>query len=99
VATAIEAGGEAGRAIGALAETLGEAARASAQIVASSGQQATGMAQISQAMQDLDQVAQRNVAAIRHIEEAAGDLTALSDRLSVIVAAAPAPAREDASGR
>ncbi len=86
VASAIEAGGESGRAIASLSEALGEAARASAQIAASANQQATGMTQISQAMQNLDQVARQNLAATRQVETAAQNLNALGLRLTEMTA-------------
>ena len=53
-----------------------------AQIVASAGQQATGMSQIHQAMKNLDQVARQNLVAIRQVEQAAQNLSALGNQLT-----------------
>jgi methyl-accepting chemotaxis protein len=82
VAAAIQVGDQSGATIVTLADTLTDAAQATSQIVASAGQQATGMTQISQAMQDFDRVAQQNLAATRHVEQAARELNALGTRLA-----------------
>ncbi len=81
VAAATRVAGQAGEAIGSLAETLQETAQAAAQIVASAGQQAAGMAQIHQAMKNIDQVARQNLAAMRQAEQAAQNLNALGNQL------------------
>jgi methyl-accepting chemotaxis protein len=86
VASAIAAGGLAGRAIAALTETVSESAQSSSQIVASAGQQATGMAQISQAMQNLDQIARQNLVATRQVEQAARNLNTLGNHLAELTA-------------
>ena len=82
----IATGGQSGEAIRTLAETLETASRAASQIVASAGQQATGMSQIDQAMRNLEQVAQQNLAATRQVEQAAQDLNALGHRLAELAA-------------
>jgi methyl-accepting chemotaxis protein len=89
VASAFVASGEAGDVIGTLVETLSKAEQASEQNAAAAGQQALGMTQISQAMQSVDQIAQRNAAAIREIERTAESLRELSEHLAGIVAVAP----------
>jgi methyl-accepting chemotaxis protein len=86
VATALQAGEQAGEAIRSLAEALAEAARAAAQIVASAGQQATGMAQIHQAMKSIDQVAKQNAVATRQAAQVAENLNALASRLGGMTA-------------
>ena len=82
----------AGETIAALAATLGGTAEAATQVAASAAQQAIGMAQVSRAMHDIDQVARRNVAALREVEQAAQNLNALSSRLAGLSAADGAPA-------
>ena len=47
------------------------------------------MGQISQAMASVDLVVQKNLTAIRQIDQAAADLNALSHRLAETVAVAP----------
>jgi methyl-accepting chemotaxis protein len=84
----------AGETIAALAATLTGTAEAATQVAASAGQQAVGMAQVSQAMRDIDQVAQRNVAALREVEQAAQSLNALSSRLAGLSAGGQAWAPE-----
>jgi methyl-accepting chemotaxis protein len=86
VASAAEAGTQAGGTIATLTDTLSDAAQASAQIVASAGQQATGMSQITQAMKNLDQVARQNLVATRQVEQAAQHLNALGAQLAGLAA-------------
>jgi len=73
---------QAGGTIKILTETLTEAAQAATQIMASAGQQATGMSQIHRAMKNLDQVARQNLVAIRQVEQAAQNLSALGNQLT-----------------
>jgi methyl-accepting chemotaxis protein len=85
VAGAIQLGTQAGETINSLAQALAETAQAAAQIVASAGQQATGMAQIRQAIKNIDQVVQQNLAATRQTELAAKDLNQLGTQLAGLV--------------
>jgi len=73
---------QAGGTIKTLTETLTETAQAATQIMASAGQQATGMSQIHRAMKNLDQVARQNLVAIRQVEQAAQNLSALGSQLT-----------------
>ena len=84
VASAAIVAAQAGEAIKALGATLMETAQAAAQIVASAGQQATGMSQIQQAMNNIDQVARQNLAAVRQAEQAAQNLNSLGTRLAAL---------------
>ena len=86
MAAAIRTGGELAQTIEALNETLTDVEKASSQIVASAGQQSTGMAQISQAMQNLDQVARQNLVATRQVDQAAQNLSTLGTELTALTA-------------
>ncbi|MGE5409072.1 MAG: methyl-accepting chemotaxis protein [Syntrophothermus sp.] len=86
MAAAIRTGGELGHTIEALNETLSDVEKASSQIVASAGQQATGMTQISQATQNLDQVARQNLVATRQVDQAAQNLSTLGTELTALTA-------------
>ena len=74
-----------GTTIQELADTASSAAVAAEQISASSGQQAAATVQISQAMRDLDDVAQQSAAAARQAEQAARDLNAIAADLKALV--------------
>lgn len=73
---------EAGKTIASLSSTLAESARAAEQISASGRQQAIGVAELNRGMQDIQEVATRNVTAIQQIENVAKDLNALSGELA-----------------
>lgn len=77
---------EAGETIRALTDAVAEAAQAAAQIVASAGQQATGMAQIRQAIGNIHEATQQNLASTKQAERAAQDLNALGGKLLELVA-------------
>lgn len=85
VKDAIRIASEAGGTIRALAEVINEAAQAAAQISASAGQQSAGMNQIHQAMKNIDQVTNQNVASARQAERAAHDLSALGTKLKALL--------------
>ena len=72
---------EAGETIRALAEAVAQSSQAAAQIVASAGQQATGMVQIRQAMANIHEATQQNLASSKQAEQAAQDLNRLGARL------------------
>ncbi|MDP3910838.1 MAG: methyl-accepting chemotaxis protein [Gemmatimonadales bacterium] len=76
---------EAGETIRALADAVGEAAQAAAQIVASAGQQAVGMTQVRQAMGNIHEATQQNLASTKQAERAAQDLNALGGKLLQLV--------------
>ncbi|MBI4542394.1 MAG: chemotaxis protein [Gemmatimonadetes bacterium] len=89
---------EAGETIRALADAVGEAAQAAVQIVASAGQQAAGMTQVRQAMGNIHEATQQNLASTKQAERAAQDLNALGTKLLALVGGnrherARAPAR------
>lgn len=77
--------GEAGETIRSLEQASAEGAQASAQIVASSGQQAAGMTQIRQAIANIHEATQQNLASTKQAERAAQDLNALGTRLLDLV--------------
>lgn len=87
VNSAIKVVDQAGQTIKSLSDTILEATQASGQIVASAGQQATGMAQIHQAMKNVNQVTNQNLASTRQAERAAQDLNAMGGRLKELLAA------------
>ena len=66
-------------------DVVGEGARVAAQILASAGQQAAGMSQIRQAMGNIQQATQQNLASTRQAERAAQDLNALGGKLLQLV--------------
>lgn len=76
---------EAGETIRTLAEAVAEAAQAASQIVASAGQQAVGMTQIRQAIANIHDAAQLNLASTKQAERAAQDLNGLGARLLDLV--------------
>jgi methyl-accepting chemotaxis protein len=76
---------EAGQTIQALAEAVAQSSQAAAQIVASAGQQALGMTQIRQAMTNIHDAVQQNLASTKQAERAAQDLNALGMKLLALV--------------
>jgi len=76
---------EAGQTIQVLGEAVGQSAQAAAQIVASAGQQALGMTQIRQAMANIHEAVQQNLASTKQAERAAHDLNALGTSLLELV--------------
>jgi methyl-accepting chemotaxis protein len=66
-------------------EVVGGTAQAAAQIVASAGQQAAGMVQIRQAMANIHETTQQNLASTKQAERAAQDLNALGHKLLDLV--------------
>ena len=78
---------QAGEIIAGLADTANDAAQSVAQIVASAGQQAIGMDQIRQAIANIHDTTQANLAATRQTETAAQDLDKLGSRLLALVGA------------
>jgi methyl-accepting chemotaxis protein len=89
VATGVRLVGEAGDTIRSLAAAVSDAAQASSQIVASAGQQAIGMEQIRQAVANIQQAMEQNLASTRQTEDAASRLTALGNRLLATVGGRP----------
>lgn len=85
VAAATRTANQAGETIKALADTIAESAQAAAQISASAGQQATGMTQIQQAMKNINQVTNQNVASAKQAERAAQDLNELGLKLKQLL--------------
>jgi methyl-accepting chemotaxis protein len=75
----------AGETIRLLADQVAAAAQATAQIVASANQQAVGLAQIRQAMGNIQDAMQQNLASTRQAEQAAQDLNQLGQRLLDLV--------------
>ncbi len=76
---------EAGETIRALTDAVSEAAQAAVQIVASAGQQAAGMTQIRQAISNIHDATQQNLASTKQAERAAQDLNALGTKLLDLV--------------
>ncbi len=68
-------------------EVVGGTTQAAAQIVASAGQQAAGMTQIRQAMANIHEATQQNLASTKQAERAAQDLNDLGTRLVDLVGA------------
>jgi len=81
VQTTVAAASRAGETIKVLSDMLGDASDSAAQIAAAAGQQATGMTQINVAMRSFEQAVRQNVVAVSQVEQAATDLTKLSERL------------------
>ncbi|MEP6689545.1 MAG: methyl-accepting chemotaxis protein [Gemmatimonadaceae bacterium] len=81
---------EAGETIRSLADAAAEASQGSAQIVASAGQQAIGMEQIRQAISNIHEATQQNLAATKETERAARDLTEAGEQLAALVGGAGA---------
>jgi len=86
-AAAVRQVNQAGEVIAQLATVADEAAQAAAQIVASAGQQALGMEQIRQAIANIHDATQQNLAATKQTETAAQDLNSLGTRLVGMVGA------------
>lgn len=86
VNSAIRVSDQAGETIRTLVDTINESAQAASQIAASASQQATGMAQIHQAMRNISQVTNQNLASTKQAEQAAQDLNALGTRLKELLA-------------
>jgi methyl-accepting chemotaxis protein len=76
---------DAGETIRALADAVGETVQAMAQIVASAGQQAAGMTQVRQAMGNIHEATQQNLASTKQAERAAQDLNAVGEKLLALV--------------
>ncbi len=76
---------EAGGSINTLAENISKAAKTAAQIAESSRQQLTGIEQVAEAMRSVKSVSTRNLESARDLEKAAGNLSALGERLSLLV--------------
>ncbi|MBI2401583.1 MAG: chemotaxis protein [Gemmatimonadetes bacterium] len=68
-------------------DVVTEGARVAAQIQASAGQQAAGMTQIRQAMGNIHEATQQNLASTKQAERAAQDLNALGTKLLELVGA------------
>lgn len=68
-----------------VADVVGSTAQAAAQIVASAGQQALGMTQIRQAMGNIQEATQQNLASTKQAERAAQDLNTLGSKLLKLV--------------
>jgi methyl-accepting chemotaxis protein len=66
-------------------DVVTEGARVAAQIQASAGQQAAGMTQIRQAMGNIHEATQQNLASTKQAERAAQDLNALGTKLLELV--------------
>ncbi|MCM2373607.1 methyl-accepting chemotaxis protein [Aporhodopirellula aestuarii] len=73
---------KAGDTITALGETLAQSARMATQISASANQQAAGVTQLNEAIRNINRVTKQNVEAIHQIEEAAKNLSAMSNELA-----------------
>lgn len=76
-----------GSTIEELAGTVASSAIAAEQISASAGQQAVATVQISNAMRDLDEVAQQSASAAGQAEQAARDLNSVATELKALVGA------------
>jgi methyl-accepting chemotaxis protein len=87
VAIAASQAKQTGEIMNGLAEIVNDAAQAAVQIVASAGQQAIGMGQIRQAIANIHDATQQNLAATRQSEQAAQDLNSQGTRLLTLVGA------------
>jgi len=76
---------EAGDSIRALAQTIQDASQVASQIAASAGQQAAGMTQIHQAMRNISDATNQNLASTRQTERATQDLNVLGNKLKELV--------------
>jgi methyl-accepting chemotaxis protein len=85
IKSAIKVASQAGDTIRTLVESLGEAAQQSAKIADSAAQQATGVNQIQQAMRNIHEVTQQNLASSRQSEMTAQDLKVLGLRLQELL--------------
>jgi len=83
--SAIKVASQAGETIRTLVDSLGEAAEQSAKIADSAVQQATGVNQIQQAMRNIHEVTQQNLASSRQSELTAQDLKILGLRLQELL--------------
>jgi methyl-accepting chemotaxis protein len=90
---------EAGETIRALVDATSQAGQATHQIVASAGQQAAGMAQIRQAMGNIHEATQQNLASTRQAERAAHDLNELGRSLVALVGGGTRRTRSDTLSR
>jgi methyl-accepting chemotaxis protein len=88
VAEGIRRMDEAGRTIGELADVVAAAALAAEQISASSTQQAAATTQISEAVRNIDEVTEQNLASSRQLEQAAVSLSSVAVDLKSLVGAA-----------
>ncbi len=86
-AAAVRQVNQADEVIAQLATAVEEAAQAAAQIVASAGQQALGMDQIRQAIANIHDATQQNLASSRQSETTSRNLTALGTQLVGLVGA------------
>jgi methyl-accepting chemotaxis protein len=86
VSAALRTVADTGNRIEQLADVIRDAADAASQIDASSEQQARGMDQISQAMRAIGQATSQSVMGTQQSEQAAHELSALSDRMREAVA-------------
>lgn len=73
---------KAGGTINSLATTLAESAQKASQISATANQQAAAVGQLNHGIRNIDTVTKQSVEAIRHIENAAQNLTGLSNELA-----------------
>ncbi|MBU6452610.1 MAG: CHASE3 domain-containing protein [Cyanobacteria bacterium REEB67] len=85
VKSAIKVATQAGDTIRTLVDSLGEAAAESAKIADSAAQQSLGVSQIQQAMRNIHEVTQQNLASSRQSEMTAQDLKVLGLRLQELL--------------
>ena len=85
VKSAIKVAVQAGDTIRTLVDSLGEASAESAKIADSAAQQALGVTQIQQAMRNIHEVTQQNLASSRQSEMTAQDLKILGSRLQELL--------------
>jgi methyl-accepting chemotaxis protein len=85
VKSAIKVAAQAGDTIRTLVDSLGEAAQQSSKIAESAAQQASGVTQIQQAMRNIHEVTQQNLASSRQSEMTAQDLKILGLRLQELL--------------
>ncbi|WP_153556739.1 methyl-accepting chemotaxis protein [Roseimaritima sediminicola] len=86
VGTAEKVAAETGQLVDRLLATISSSAQTARQISGSASQQATGTVQWMEAMRSIEEVARRNVAALKHIEQSAADLSRLSSELAELTA-------------
>ncbi|WP_197231491.1 methyl-accepting chemotaxis protein [Novipirellula artificiosorum] len=80
---------KAGDTINALSETLAKSAKMASQISASANQQAAGVGQLNEGIRNIDSVSQRSVEALVQIEQAAQNLSGLSNELASLTEVHP----------
>ena len=85
VALGVSQAGEAGEAIGALAESVSESSQAALQIAASSQQQLAGMDQIVGAMESIREASTQNASSTQQVETSALNLDEVGQRLKELV--------------